>query len=375
MMDKYSQFTAQDLVWDAYFRQWVLSPTRESEAEWTDWLRENPVFDERVRRAREIVLSLKVEESGLSDDEADELVTSTVSRLNQPQPARIPDGDRAVLPLAKRAWFRIAASVSILIVAGLLSKSYFHDVQPSTAVATDGILKMTNSTVKKVNETQQPMVVELADMSTVVLTPGSYIQYDDNFLGDSREVTLVGEAFFDVSKDRYRPFFVYANELVTKVLGTSFTIKAYPSSKQVIVEVKTGRVSVFAKSDPELQAKLTKRELQGVILSPNQKIIYEREIARMEKTLVERPEIVTPQTKVLQFEYEDVPASEVFASLGKAYGIEIIYDEDLLKGCPLTAALDNLPLHEQLSVICKAVEASYEIIDGQIYIHSLGCKN
>ena len=95
----------------------------------------------------------------------------------------------------------------------------------------------------------------------------------------------------------------------------------------------------------------------------------------MVKTLVEKPEIIVPKAQIPHFEFEDTPASEAFATIGKAYGIDILFDEELLRDCPLTAALDSQTLHEKLSIICKAVEARYEILDGQIIIHSRGCRN
>ncbi|MCE6988105.1 FecR family protein [Dyadobacter sp. CY323] len=376
MMDKYNHFAVEDLVWDAYFRQWVLSPTRESEAAWTDWSQQNAAFNEKAGQAREIVLSLKVRENQLADAEISALVAKTVSKLNQPLSQRIKSIDKPRMPLLKTAWFRIAASVSILLVAGLLSKTYLHNgKQQDTSIVTEAFHEPKTSFIKKINETKEPMLVELADDSKVVLTPGSYIQYDKNFLGDTREVFLVGEAFFDVAKNPDRPFFVYANELVTKVLGTSFTIKAFESSREVTVEVKSGRVSVFAKSDPDAAEKAGNNRLEGLVLSPNQKMIFKRDEVRMVKTLVEKPEIILPKDQIPQFSFEDTPVSEVFGAIEAAYGVDIVYDAELLKDCPLTATLDEQPLNEKLMIICKAVEATYEVLDGQIVIHSEGCRN
>jgi len=377
-MDQYKNFGVEDFVWDQFFRQWILAPNRENDLLWNAWLAENPESARVVNEARQVVLSLGTKESELSDREIRDAVNKTIARIHEPLEENFSTFDRPI-PFYRATWFQIAASVAIFIIAGLSWKSYRSQMQ----LASDSIkLEAPASSpglairmVEKVNSGKKSILVRLEDNSEITLKPGSSIRYAEPFTATTREVYLQGEAFFDIAKDPDRPFMVYANELVTKVLGTSFTIKAYPSSKEVTVEVKTGRVSVFAKSDPELQAKLTRRELQGIILSPNQKIIFERDVVRMEKTLVERPEIVLPKSKIPHFQFEDTPASEVFASIGNAYGIEIIYDEELLKGCPLTASLDNQPLHEKLSIICKAMEATYEVLDGQIIIHSRGCRN
>jgi transmembrane sensor len=141
------------------------------------------------------------------------------------------------------------------------------------------------------------------------------------------------------------------------------------------VEVKTGRVSVFAKSDPNAAQKAGNNRLEGLVLSPNQKMIFKRDEVRMVKTLVEKPEIILPKDQIPQFAFEDTPVSEVFHAIETAYGVDIVYNAELLKGCPLTATLDEQPLNEKLMIICKAVEARYEVLDGQIIIHSEGCRN
>lgn len=377
-MDQYKNFGVEDFVWDTFFRQWILAPTRESDLLWNDWLLENPGSVAFVKEARQVVFSLGIREVELSADEIQDVVGKTIARLN----VSSEETNVSFAPYRRfyrTVWFQMAASVLIVMVAGLSFKTYWFKM--STAyrndrVATDAtVVEPEADMIEKVNAGDQHILVQLRDHSKITLAPGSRIRYAKAFTGVKREVFLTGEAFFDIAKDLDRPFLVYANELVTKVLGTSFRVRAYPSSKEVTVEVKTGRVSVFAKSDPELRNKLTRRELEGVILSPNQKIIFEREAVRMVKTLVERPEIVLPKSQIPHFGFEDTPASEAFASIAKAYGIDIMYDEVLLRDCPLTAALDNQPLHEKLSIICKAVEAEYEILDGQVIIHSRGCRN
>ena len=375
-MDQYTNFSVEDFVWDHFFRQWVLAPTRESDAAWNKWISQNPQNSFLVEQAKQIVLSLQIKQPELSNQEIDDVVKKTISRINKPLPNR-ERAESETLDFYKTLTFQIAASVILLIVAGwwLNSRNDFSKIKRGTAISEVLFPASKPVDIEKINTTSHPLLIVLEDSSRITLAPGSKISYPAKFAGSKREVFLNGEAFFDISKNPERPFLVYANELVTKVLGTSFTIKAYNASREVTVEVKTGRVSVFAKSDPDLNSKISKNELAGVILTPNQKIIFERDQIRMVKTLVEKPQIVLPKAQIPHFEFEDTPTSEVFASIGKAYGIDILYDEELLSGCPLTATLDNQSLHDKLSIICKAVEASYEILDGQIIIHSKGCRN
>jgi hypothetical protein len=72
------------------------------------------------------------------------------------------------------------------------------------------------------------------------------------------------------------------------------------------------------------------------------------------------------------FDFNNVIA-EVFKTLEKAYGINIVYDAEVMKNCYLTASLDDEPLFEKLNLICKTIDAKYEQVDAQIVIYSNGC--
>jgi len=375
-MNHYKKYGIEDFVWDASFRQWVLAPTRENDVIWKDWIAENPEMSDKIEQAKTAIISLKVKEPEISHQEIEHIVQDTIAKTKSGKA----DSDQSVqfnsVPLYKNIWFKVAASLTLLLLIGILAKSGME--RREAAAISDGqktTASVGQTLVEKSNRTKHPMVLTLDDGSRITLAPASTLQYPQKFSGKIREVYLTGEAFFDISKDANRPFFVYANELVTKVLGTSFTIKAYRTAKEVTVEVKTGRVSVFTKADPERKSKMSDLELEGIVLSPNQKIIYARDQVRMVKTLVENPEIIVSKAQTPQFIFEDVPATEAFNAIGKAYGIDILYDEELFKDCPLTAILETQTLHEKLTIICKAIEANYEILDGQIIVHGRGCKN
>jgi transmembrane sensor len=370
-MDRYYDFTVEDFVWDDFFRQWVLSPTRETDAVWQDWIDANPEMLDKLEQAKAIVLSLRwLHEPDISEPEITRIVKQTVGKIAEESAA-----ESQPAPFYRTPWFRIAASVALLLIAAwTIYKSSPRNKTVATTVV-EGPALTNQGFREKVNTGNSPLLITLEDGSKITLAPAGVIRYAEKLSKEKREVYLTGEAFFDIAKDADRPFFVYSNGLVTKVLGTSFTIRAYGNSNEVTVEVKTGRVSVFPESDPAAKEKLASSDLQGVVLRPNQKIIYSRENVRMVKTLVEKPEMVVAQAEKPMLEFEDTPASEVFETIAKAYGIDILFDEEVLKDCPLTATLDNQTLHEKLSIICKAVESSYEILDGQIVIHSKGCKN
>jgi transmembrane sensor len=164
---------------------------------------------------------------------------------------------------------------------------------------------------------------------------------------------------------------VYANEIVTKVIGTSFKITAINGEKSIKVIVKTGKVSVYRLK--ELKKTEKKIVFEGVVIIQNQQIVFDKDDSNFTKTLVSEPELMV-LSKFDAFDFKDTSAPDIFKTIQNAYGVSIIFDEDVLKECTVTASLTDEPLYEKLNLICLAIEAEYEVIDGQIIISSKGCK-
>jgi len=376
-MRDYTHYSSNDFFWDASFRQWVLAPTRESDAFWQQWLAQHSQKQSVISQARSLVLAVGVRELPLSDDDMQQAVRK--ASLRSQQPLENPSSETPIrpLPVYRQTWFQLAASV-LLVLGGywLWATQY----QPTPTTLTDRLTyqhQVADQPVKlveTVNNTLNTMPVRLSDGSLVMLRPQARISYAAQLSGPRREVYLSGEAFFEVQKDPSKPFLIYANGLVTKVLGTSFLIRANPADKDVTVEVKTGRVAVFAQSDPERNQKITDRELSGVVLLPNQKIIYAREAVRLTKSLVENPVMVAPPSARSAFVFDETPLPRVFDALEKAYSVDIVYDESLFANCPLTATLTDQPLFEKLDIICRVSQVQYAVLDGQIIIQGQGCK-
>ena len=84
--------------------------------------------------------------------------------------------------------------------------------------------------------------------------------------------------------------------------------------------------------------------------------------------------MVTPEITDGNMIYEDMPVEQVFSQLSKAYGISIVYDNELLHMCTVTADLKGETFYHKLDLICRAIGAAYEVIDGQVIIQSGGCQ-
>ena len=371
-MENYKYCSLQDLVLDDFFREWVLSPTPELNAKWHQWLSDNPERWDIIQDASLIVKAIKVDEPSISDQEIRSLIQHTVYQIEKKKEAGAVVLSSGIKPLKvtffRPTWFSIAASFLLLFALGWLVYERYQTDNLYDKFVTDNKSKL----IEVINKGVNPQIVQLNDGSKVTLNAGSRISYEASFSGNNRIVYLTGEAFFEVVRNPQKPFLVYANELVTKVLGTSFSVKANKFDKQVVVEVKTGKVSVSAQKGFDEKAD----KFKGLILTPNQKVVYDREVEQLTKSLVAEPILVLQEKEVqmMDFNFDDTPANEVFEVLENAYGIHIIYDADLLKNCPVTAPLSDQNLYKKLKIICKAIEAEYELIDGQIIIQSKGCK-
>jgi hypothetical protein len=90
--------------------------------------------------------------------------------------------------------------------------------------------------------------------------------------------------------------------------------------------------------------------------------------------VIEKPVLIEKPIDNPNFSFENVPISVVLKTLEKAYNIQIVANEAVLKSCRMTISLGNQDaLFEQLTVVCKVIGATYEIIGTKIIVSGPGC--
>ena len=183
----------------------------------------------------------------------------------------------------------------------------------------------------------------LPDGSVVTLNSDSKLEFPKQFAGDVREVTIIGEAFFDVKPNPEKPFVINAGNTQVKVLGTSFNVSAYPNAETVDVIVATGKVQVTRKSDDLLAEK------SEVFLTPGEKgtLFIQKNI--LEKSFNTDPNYLAWKTNDIIF--NETPLSEVVRCLEKVYHINIELSEPELANEVLTAHFDKKPISFVLNVV------------------------
>lgn len=371
-MQKRNNYTEiEDFLADESFQKWIL--LKIDEEGWEEWTLENRQRAKLVEDARLLLLAMKVSKPQLSKAELSDALSSTWKKIAD----RETNFQKGVISFKRgisRNWMFGAAAAVLVCFFSIWF--YEKDTLPTDNVVSykELIEENNEGLVEQTNNTEKSQIITLSDGSSVLLQPNSKLSYPKIFTGNERKVYLSGEGFFEISKNPKKPFFVYANEIVTRVVGTSFRIKAYPDQQDVEVLVRTGKVRV----KPNDLLKEIKNE--EVVLLPNQALRFTRKEMVFNKILnITEDQILTSSTRnieQLSFEFTDIPVEQILKTIEQAYQVEIDYPKDKLQDCRLTTSLSDQPLPEKLKIICKSLgnETNYEMNGNQIVITSLGCN-
>ena len=256
-------------------------------------------------------------------------------------------------------WYMgIAASIVAIMAAAFVYYSPRNNLQPVAEQTITSEFKSID------NNTRLSKRVILPDGSLVQMSPESRIRFANNNNASSREVFLEGEAYFDVAHDGSRAFYVYAGNVITKVLGTSFVVRARGEDEKITVTVKTGKVTVYSRHTAH----------KKTVVTPNHEAIYDHrtDVVATQNVPVER--LQEEGAYVAEMHFEETPVSDVLLALIKTYDVDIIFRIEDLSGCVLTSSFFEEGLYDRIDVICTAIGATYKIVDARIIIESKGCS-
>lgn len=235
----------------------------------------------------------------------------------------------------RKPWLGIAASIAI--VMGIGSLVYY-------GVAKHEQVSRPVAQITKTTEWGKRIDFTLSDGTEITLNSGSTITFPETFEGHKREVSLIGEAFFEVAKNVNKPFIIKSGDLQTTVLGTSFNINAYPNSDNIAVTVATGKVQIGTKS-------------KIVFLNPNEQGVFYKNLNRISKKGVNTESVINWQKGILKF--DDITIKESLVILERWYGVNFIYDDNQYLDCYISAVFDNESLSnvlESIAYVKKGLE-------------------
>jgi transmembrane sensor len=150
--------------------------------------------------------------------------------------------------------------------------------------------------------------IVLPDGSQVWLNAGSNLDYNNSvFNKDLREVTLNGEAYFDVTRDPEKPFIIHTKKMDIKVLGTVFNVRSYSNEKIAEAALIKGSIEVTLKD----------RKDQKIVLKPNEKISISNEEAKTEKKPEKITSVKADPVRIPQFEVNDLKLNPTYNIIGE----------------------------------------------------------
>ncbi len=354
-MKNYEKYALEDFVQDFYFRRWALGMLDPKDKFWQTWSESNPEKKQLMEEAASMVIGLAFKPEEVDDSEIGHVIASIGQRLHKP-------------PFFRRKWFSYAAAVLLPAFIFVTLWVYLKDHSPENGYGQAPLAE--SGPTWNTNNSNEVVVIPLSEGSTVRLSPDSRFRMDAQFGKTNRTVWLEGEASFDVIRKTDQPFIVKSHNVVTKVLGTVFHVKAYDYDENVSVSVSSGKVTVQKTAEDRQEDDA----VAEMVLTPNQQAVISRKNDKIIKTLINAPAILRLPDQHRHFTFNDTPIAEVFAALEQAYGITIAYDREKLAKCNLTARLTEEDLFNKLDLICETIQVSYRITDGQILVSGPGCE-
>lgn len=201
--------------------------------------------------------------------------------------------------------------------------------------------------------------ITLPDSSIIQLGPGSRLQYPSIFSGNTREIVLEGEAFFEVARNPQQPFIVRTGDIYTRVLGTSFKIEALPG-QPVLVAVATGRVSV--------SRSISAKEELLATLTPGKQAGYDPVSGTLVLKDLRPAEIAGWKAGILSF--GEAPFAAVIASMERWYDVHISLAEPALGKKKMQLVINGKrPVSEALETISQITGLRYTINGQEIHIY------
>lgn len=272
----------------------------------------------------------------------------------------------------KKGIWKVAA---VLIVAG--TALYFAGIGSSErGSGAEAPFTAGSGWMENVNHSNVAKEILLPDGSRITLEPGSKLRYPGSFDSEARFVYLEGNGFFDVTKDPARPFIVYSGSVMTRVLGTSFSIRLIAETGGTEVAVVTGKV-IVEKSGAKRQGWNDSEGENRIVLTPNKKVTFFNNSDHYVTGLIENPVMVPGSEKYIKpgdFNFDETPLSEVLGKLEKAYGVEITLSDDQMLDCPVTADVSSENLYGKMEIISAVLNAKYEITGSSILLSGGGCS-
>ena len=257
---------------------------------------------------------------------------------------------RTQRPLISRRCWSIAAVMLILIISGALGWTLFGLRNQNLKS------QISNNQIRDIIVTTgmgEHSRVSLPDGSLLTLNAQTTVRY--NLADGKRQVSIDGEAFFEVARDPEHPFVVSANGMTVTCLGTSFDVRNYSDESTASVVLRDGKVRVNARD-----ADLT--------MEPGSRVLMDRQTLALSKHTVTPSDYTAWLNGEIKFNNQTL--EEIAAELSRNYNIDLVITSDELKQERFNGYLGRSSLRNILDVLCLASDMSYHVDnDTMVYIY------
>jgi ferric-dicitrate binding protein FerR (iron transport regulator) len=274
----------------------------------------------------------------------------------------------------KRKMIAILSAGFILLFLGY----YFLNMRnPSPVVIQKPVWEIVTRNGSKSN-------IMLPDGSSVWLNAGSRLTYDSLYGNVLREVTLSGEAYFDVVKNPKKPFIIHTGKINIRVLGTVFNVKSYPEDRTIETSLIKGSIEVSFPFQPA----------KKIILKPNQKLIVDKTESKTNGNTNQGTPDVTPMLSIQHLNrigsdssitetgwienrlyFDDMSFHDLLQNMERKYGVSFKVADAALDTIHFTGSFQNETVSQALDALRLTAEQSttdfkYEIRGNQVFIYN-----
>ena len=325
------------LIKNEDFVRWVKHPTAALDHYWSQWAQAQSGREKQVALARQVILSAQYAHAPkMPATDYHRVMEHIVNHSHS----------RALRPRQRflRSWKYTGIAASLLLAMTLGIWQYLAHQSAQT---------LPTKTITKTTLRGQKLMVRLPDGSKAMLNAESKLTYTLPFEGN-RTVALVGEAFFEVVKNPESPFVVQAGGITTKVLGTSFNVRAYPEEQARAISVVTGKVTV---ADAHGNKALLNPKARGVFDLAKKQLLIE--------PFSPKHDIGWKDGRI---DFDNTPLPDALARLDRWYGVDFVVQDSTLLTGGYTGTYQNASLERVMDGISLASGFNYTIQDKTVTI-------
>lgn len=365
----------QENFWVLFSKKLSAEATPEELQELEGLIKEHPEWQYAIQNLEDLWKLRPVKDFSQEED-AYLLHTHRMKELGIPF-GELPEKAPVTEKIKNIKWYWAAAS--ILILSGFMMFGGFFEAKSKN---TDLARQVNEISTRPGSKSR----VELPDGSIVWLNAGSKLTYNKDFGKEKREVTLNGEGFFDVTKNKEKPFIISTSSINIKVLGTVFNVKAYQDDKQTETSLIHGSIEVTIKNRPS----------DKIILSPSEKLIVENNITGLDAKIkkasdqikrTKMPDINTLMSinKLLynpddstvaetlwvenKLVFRDEPFSELAKKMERWYNVNIEIEDTRIAQERLNGTLETETITQALEALKETTPFRYDKNGNKIIIH------